>query len=225
MRIHLDVLFTRDPGGRLLRINEPDGKEAPRFFLGRTPEGNEWRFRADLPANLVEALEAACRDEAPGPELLAPPYGAKRYEALLERSAPIRHRWAGPAYFFAREISPPGGPIPVTQANLDLLRPHLEDWCPDAVFRQPAVMVLDEGRAVSLCCSVRQSALAHEAGVETAPAFRGRGYATRAVAAWAGAVRRLGRLPLYSTSWQNAASRALAGRLGLECYGTDLHFT
>jgi GNAT superfamily N-acetyltransferase len=225
MRIHLHTLFTRDASGRLLRVNEPDGKDAPRFFLGRTPEGNEWGFRADLPGNLVEALEAACREEAPGPELTAPPYGAKRYEALLAPSAPIRHRWAGPAYWFARELPPPVGPIPVTEANADLLRPHLEDWCPDAVLGQPALMMLDEGRAVSLCCSVRRGTLAHEAGVETAPAFRGRGYATLAVTAWAGAVRRLGRLPLYSTSWQNTASRALAGRLGLECYGTDLHFT
>lgn len=225
MRIHLDTLFTRDASGRLLRVNEPDGKEAPRFFLGRTREGNEWGFRADVPGNLVEALEAACREEVPGPMLTAPPYGAKRYEALLAPSAPIRQRWAGPAYWFARALPVPAGPIPITQANADLLRPHLEEWYPDALFRQPALMVLDEGRAVSLCCSVRQSELAHEAGVETAEALRGRGYATRAVAAWAGAVRRLGRLPLYSTSWQNAASRALAARLGLECYGTDLHFT
>ncbi|HJR33851.1 MAG TPA: GNAT family N-acetyltransferase [Gemmatimonadales bacterium] len=225
MRIHVEALFTRDSAGRLLRVNEPDGNPAPRFFLGRTPEGNEWRFRADLPGHLVAALETACRDENPGPELLVPPYGAKRYEALLAPSAPIVHRWAGPAFCFVGELPPPVAAIPVTEANLDLLRPHLEDWCPDALLRQPALMVLDEGRAVSLCCSVRQSPLAHEAGVETAPAFRGRGYATRAATAWAVAVRRLGRLPLYSTSWQNAASRALAGRLGLERYGTDLHFT
>jgi len=225
MRIHLDALFTRDAGGRLLRVNEPDGKEAPRFFLGRTREGNELRFRADLPEDLMEALEAACRDEAPGPELLVPPYGATRFEALLAQSLPIRHRWAGLAYSFAPELPPAAGPIPVTEINVDLLRPHLEDWCADVLLRQPAMMVLDEGRAVSLCCSVRRGPVGHEAGVETAPAFRGRGYATRAVAAWAGAVRRLGRLPLYSTSWENAASRALAGRLGLECFGTDLHFT
>ena len=155
MRIHLDVLFTRDADGRLLRVNEPDGKEAPRFFLGRTREGNEWRFRADLPENLVEALEAACRDEPPGPELLAPPHEAQRYEALLAASAPIRHRWAGPAYFFARALPAAAGPVPVTEANLDLLRPHLEDWCADVLLRQPAMMLLDQGRGVSLCCRAR----------------------------------------------------------------------
>jgi len=225
MRIHLDALFTRNAGGRLLRVNEPDGREAPRFFLGRTREGNEWRFRADLPEDLVEALEAACREEAPGQEFLAPPYGGSRYEELLARSAPIRHRWAGPAYVFARELTPPVGAIPVTEANVDLLRPHLDGWCPDALLRQPAMMVLDEDRAVSLCCSVRQSVLALEAGVETAPEFRGRGLATGVVTAWADAVRRLGLLPLYSTSWLNSASLALAETLGLQRYGTDLHFT
>jgi hypothetical protein len=39
---------------------------------------------------------------------------------------------------------------------------------------------------------------------------------------WARAVRALGAEPLYSTSWQNAASRAVARKLGLVLYGTDL---
>lgn len=225
MRIHLDALFTRNAGGRLLRVNEPDGKEAPRFFLGRTREGNEWRFRADLPEELVEALEAACREETPGQEFLVPPHGAPTFEELLAQSTPITRRWAGPAFRFAHDVNPTVDAIPVTEANVDLLRPHLDDWCPDALLRQPAMMVLDEGRAVSLCCSVRQSMLAHEAGVETAPEFRGRGLATGVVTAWADAVRRLGLLPLYSTSWQNSASLALAGTLGLQRYGTDLHFS
>jgi hypothetical protein len=34
---------------------------------------------------------------------------------------------------------------------------------------------------------------------------------------------RAGPLAAVSTSWENAASRALADRMGLECYGTDLH--
>ena len=117
------------------------------------------------------------------------------------------------------------GAILVSEANLDLLRPHLTDWHPDALGCQPALMLLAGSRAVSICCSVRKSPVAHEAGVETAPEFRGRGLATGVVTAWADAVRRRGLLPLYSTSWQNPASLALAETLGLQRYGTDLHFT
>jgi hypothetical protein len=37
-------------------------------------------------------------------------------------------------------------------------------------------------------------------------------------------VRRENRIPLYSTSWDNAASRGVARRLGLVLYGADLSF-
>jgi hypothetical protein len=38
-------------------------------------------------------------------------------------------------------------------------------------------------------------------------------------------VRELGRMPLYSTSWDNTASRALARSLGLVQYGATLQLT
>jgi predicted GNAT family acetyltransferase len=72
---------------------------------------------------------------------------------------------------------------------------------------------------------VRKTAIAHEAGVETAKEFRGRGCAVEAVAAWARIVRDAGRIPLYSTSWQNYASQALAAKLRLVRFGSDLHIT
>jgi predicted GNAT family acetyltransferase len=82
-----------------------------------------------------------------------------------------------------------------------------------------------DGRAVAVCCTVRQTSEAHEAGVETVPAFRGCGYAAQVVTAWASAVRERGQVPLYSTSWQNEASRAVARKLGLIQFGNDLHIT
>lgn len=40
---------------------------------------------------------------------------------------------------------------------------------------------------------------------------------------WGRRMRRaLGAEPLYSTAWQNAASRAVARTLGVALYGTDL---
>ena len=82
-----------------------------------------------------------------------------------------------------------------------------------------------DGRAVSVCASVRRSTAAHEAGVETAPQYRGRGLAPRAVAAWARAVLTMDRVPLYSTSWQNEASRNVARKLGMTHFGNDLPIT
>ena len=64
-----------------------------------------------------------------------------------------------------------------------------------------------------------------EAGVETLEAYRGRGLATAAVACWARSLQQSGRLALYSTSWENTASRSLARRLGLRQFGADLHIS
>ena len=77
---------------------------------------------------------------------------------------------------------------------------------------------------MAVCCSSRVTGRAAEAGVNTLEGYRGRGYAPAAVAAWAAAVRASGRLPLYSTSWDNVASQGVARKLGLVLYGADLSF-
>ena len=210
MRLHVDALFTHDARGRLLRVNEPDGGPAPRFFRGDTALGVERRFRHDLDDALVDALTRADDVEAA--------------TAILSRAAPVEHTWAGPAYAFPHDL-PPSGAVRVTAANADLLRPHLEPWLVDVAHGVTVLASLHDGRAVAVCGSVRITHAAHEAGVETARDFRGRGHARAAVAAWAAAVREQGAAPLYSTSWENAASQALARSLGLRRFGDDLHIT
>jgi hypothetical protein len=54
MEIAANALFTYDRDNRMVRVNEPDDEAAPRFFMGRTREGHIWRFRHDLPAEVVE---------------------------------------------------------------------------------------------------------------------------------------------------------------------------
>jgi len=62
-------------------------------------------------------------------------------------------------------------------------------------------------------------------GVETAPRYRGRGYAAEVVTASAREVYAHNRVPLYSTSWTNKASLTVARKLGLDFFGNDLHLT
>src|SRR6185503_16621296 len=94
--------------------------------------------------------------------------------------------------------------VSVTRENAGLLQPLLSAWMPDVATCQPMFVLPIDGRAVAICASVRITPEAYEAGVDTAPAHRGHGYAGHVVAAWAAAVREMGRVPLYSTSWQNA---------------------
>ncbi len=227
MRLHVEALFVHDGAGRLLRTNEPGGRMAPRFYLGRTGRGSLWRFRHDLEAALVEELEAMCATDERRAASLDSPSDVEKYERVLATAAPIERIWTGPAYRFPsqRADGPANAMILRAGDDVDLLRPLLAAWIEDVVDCQPFVIHVEDGKAVAVCCSVRRTADAHEAGVETAAAYRHRGHAAHVTAAWATAVRALGAVPLYSTSWDNVASRALAARLGLVCYGIDLHIT
>jgi hypothetical protein len=116
------------------------------------------------------------------------------------------------------------GIVSLTPARAELLGDELPALRARLALRQPCLAVLEGGRAVSVCYVAARSERAAEAGVETLPGFRGRGFASRAAAAWARAVAERGLLPLYSTEWSNRASRGVAARLGLILYGVDLHF-
>jgi len=162
---------------------------------------------------------------------------------VLRARAPIEFEWAGPAYRFpddlvglgARACARTGGTaevVAVAPGDEALLERHFADWTAELAERQPVFATVLGGSAVSLCASARpmrgaaglfEACRATEAGIETVAAHRGHGYAAPAVAAWAAEVVRLGGSPLYSTSWANWASRVVARKLGLICFGVDVH--
>jgi len=227
MQEHLDALYLRDADGRLVAVNQWDGGIPPRFYLGRTAEGHVWAARHDLPAATVETLKALVLDEPVLPTPSPVPLGTHEFRAALDQTEPVRQQWAGPAYWLADSPPPTaGGTVEITADNAHVLAPLLPDWLPDAGNRHPFVASLDDqGHAVAVCASARQTPRACEAGVETHPAFRRRGYAARAVRHWARLVIESGATPLYSTSWNNRASSRLAITLGFADYGVDFHLT
>lgn len=219
------TLFVHDERDRLVCVNEPGQPAGPRFFLGRTTAGNIWRLRHDMPLDLAREIDPLAAAEPIASDLRAPFVQVGHIRDLLEREAPIVKEYCGPAYRFPRAPAAPDGlTIMRTPAEAAALAAH---WGTDTVEQAwlPAAVVFDGGRVVSACFCARRSAIAAEAGLETVLAYRRRGYAVRAVAAWAGAVVSEGLMPLYSTSWDNEASRAVARRLGLIMYGVDLHIT
>ena len=124
---------------------------------------------------------------------------------------------SGPAFSFTEVIAPPSNIVLVD--DLQLLEHNFTGWKADEIpERLPIVAVMEDGHAVSVCFCARRSDMAAEAGLETAMAFRGCGLGPRVTAAWALAIRASGRIPLYSTSWSNDASLAVARKLGLVAY-------
>ena len=223
--MHVEALYVHDARSRIECTREWRSKRAPRFFLGRTSAGHLWRFRTDLPDDLARELEDLCRDEPVSDELPHSPLHREEFVRLLESHLPVERIWAGPAHWLSSDVVPSARTIEIRDANADLLRGGLEDWLEDVPHRQPFQGVIEEGRAVSVCASVRITDAAHEAGVETLPDFRLRGHAVDVVAGWAAAVRKLRAVPLYSTSWENTASRSVAARLGSSMFGVDFHVT
>lgn len=221
--LHLSALFLHDERGRIVTRNALDRGPAPRFFLGRTRDGNRRRFRDDIPDALAARLEALCLEEPVVPDLREPPRHEARYREAFAGQAPVTDTWSGPAYRFPDTFPlTDANVVPLTRDNATLLHGgDLEPWLEDIGQSEPLVALVREGRAVSVCGSVRITPEAHEAGVETSAGARGRGFAVAVVAAWARAVRELGAEPLYSTSWDNAASQAVARRLGLIPYASD----
>lgn len=222
---HVHALYTHDPRGRIVTINEPNGrKPAPHLYLGRSKAGNLWRLRADLPEALVEALSGLCATEPVLGIDRRVPLHAEEYLTRLGAHVPVRQSWNGPAYRFTLDPGPVSDVVDVTPENAShVLRGGFEAWLPDVADWQPFVAALDAGRAVSVCQSVRITPQAHEAGVETLAEYRGKGFARRAVVAWARRVLDRGAAALYSTSWENVASRSLARSLGLDMYAVDFH--
>ncbi|MCY3913273.1 MAG: GNAT family N-acetyltransferase [Chloroflexi bacterium] len=141
-------------------------------------------------------------------------------ESREQSPGPLRHSGEG------RSPDPSTADvIGISPSTTHLLSPEFAWLADELTVRNPVMAVIVDGVAVSVCFSARSTSLASEAGVETLPEHRGRRYAGAVTAAWAAEVQRQGRIPLYSTSWTNHASRRVAARLGLIQYATDFHIT
>lgn len=220
MALHVAALFRTDEHGALISANDRAGNPAPRFFWGRTSSGPVLRFRVDVDPDLARRLRTLVADAAT-------PSAWEQAESdvleILAETGPIDFVWRGPCFAFPP--SPPEAPSAalVREDDADVLSRCLGDWIDDVGVADPIAVAFEGASAVAVCCSVRKASGVHEAGVETHPDFRQRGHGSAVTLRWAAEVRRQGAIPLYSTSWQNEASQALARRIGLLQYGHTFH--
>lgn len=214
--------------GRIISTREPEASRGPLFTLVRSATSCAWAVRADVPTDLASELDRLARDEPPTFDLRDAPVHTDRYVSLLggriassQVSVTKTRRSDGPAFEFPDSLAQSADVVVVEDERL--LERNFRGWVPGeiAAGRSPVLAIVENGYPVSICFCARRSDVAAEAGLDTAEAYRGRGYGPRVTAAWALAIRTSGRIPLYSTSWTNHASLAVARKLNLVAYASD----
>ncbi|MFP6639897.1 MAG: GNAT family N-acetyltransferase [Myxococcota bacterium] len=235
--LHQRTLYSFDARERMCAVRDPAAGEAPGFHFVRTLHGNVWRFHRDLEEASCKALARLAAREGPlsaGAPPWPPPQRLAAMLSVLGESDPSPTLWRGPLYHFApaggealRQDGPAGSLLSIEPADREAvarLASVLPTLAAEIVERQPCLAALANGAVASVCCSATDpSGPAIEASVQTLPGHRGSGLAGACVAGWAASVYAKGKIPLYSTTWRNRASRSVARKLDLQLYGESLH--
>ena len=222
--LHLRTLFLLDGAGRIVSTREPVASRAPLFSLVRGAASRAWAVGASVPNHIAAELDRLAAEEPLDADFRRAPLHAAAYRSLVGNclgSETGRTEFHGPAFSFPHLLARPRGVVLVDDERL--LESNFQGWVRGEIAegRAPLFAVAEDGHPVSICFCARRSDVAAEAGVETAASHRGRGFATRVVAAWAASIRAGGRVPLYSTSWSNDTSLAVARKLGLVAYASN----
>ncbi len=228
MEIQAKTLFVHNENGRMTFVNDltdPKTYPAPRFFLGFTTSGFICHFRDDMPQQLCTQLQKLIHSKPPTMNGQTFPTCAQEIEKILNSHGRIEQIECGPAFCFPEHLKLTANVVRVERHNESLFNSTFPEMVDEVDDIQPCMAFLSEGKAVSVCQSVRKSPYAEEAGVDTLEAYRGQGYAPLVVAGWAEAIKEKGKIPLYSTSWKNRSSQRVAEKLGLIQYGVDYHVT
>lgn len=224
-RMHSQSLYQMDSKGRIVRVREPEPDPPPRFTLTRTGHGHIALVRHDVPAGIAALLLGLADREPPLDDPLQPPAQLEGYIAALSKLRAVQRTCAGPAFVLPRGQGVSLGTTRISKENGTLLERHFPWTFRQLQVRSPVWAVVEDGAAVAICYAAREPSLGIEAGVFTVEGWRGRGYAQRVVASWAHDLWEQGRVPLYSTWWENTASLRIAERLGGVLFAVDFSLT
>jgi hypothetical protein len=206
---HLETLYILDGRRRVVSTREPNPGHGPEFVLIRRADSCAWAIGTGIGDEQAREVTRLALDEHPTSDFRRPPKHLEEYMRIIGGEFD-----AGPAFEFPEHM-----PLIEDAAlieDVECLQGSFNGWTADELAgRSPIMAIVENGVPISICFCARVSELNAEAGVETAPAFRGRGIAGLATAAWATAIRASGRTPIYSTSWSNTPSLAVARKLGL----------
>lgn len=222
--LQVAALWRFDITGRMVAANTPQFEPAPRFFVGRCEEATIALVRADVPPAVAADLLELATSESLQARPAEPPRFAGDYEEALGNHGPVERIHFGPAFWLPPEVELPASEARRLDAgDKGILAIHFPDMLGDLDAGLPIFGVERDGAVVAYCFCARLSDRVSEAGVKVAEAYRGQGLAQACTAGWAAAMREMGRIPFYSTTWENDASRGVARALGFEPYATDWH--
>jgi GNAT superfamily N-acetyltransferase len=224
--LHIASLYVLDEKRRMLAVNDFEGTPPPRLSIIRSPLGMRCLLSARLPEPLFRELDSLAAQEPALANVPRWPLYRKRYRELLELHSSVRAEYGGPAFVLPdRRCRDENVARVLVDDDRVLLETHFDWLIPEFADAEPVAGVIADGVVVTICRCARRRTAAVEAGVETAPAYRGRGFAKHATARWAAAMRVENLLPLYSTSWDNTASLRVAAALAAEQYAVDYNVT
>lgn len=193
----------------------------------------------DVLAATARAIQRLADDEPPLDAPGRAPRHVDDYVALLGAEAPIERHGTGVNYCFPSDfgyqhdvhtVGSDAGhaalarfgltpdrelPAPLRAIGFATVGRLWAPWC----------VALHDGEIASLVETVRIGPAGAEAGVNTVPALRGRGFAAAASAGWATSPSLGGRTRFYSTSATNRSSQRVAERLGLQYIGASFSLT
>ena len=206
---HLETLFLLDGRHRIVSTREPNPSRGPEFVLIRRAESCAWALSSEMGDAQAKQITKLALGEHPSSDFRQPPRHIDEYMKIVGGEFS-----AGPAFEFPKCMQLPGGAVLIQ--DVEQIQGSFDGWTADELpGRSPIMAIIEDGVPISICFSARKSELLAEAGVATASEFRGRVAAGLATAAWAAAIQQSGRIPIYSTSWDNGPSLAVARKLGL----------
>lgn len=208
LEIRMDCLFTYE-GNRMLLVNEPWGStaSAPLLFAGRTVQGEIlYRFGKHADDNFIEKAESLLSRGIWDASLYMRELNSTHFseESCFYFKSPIHNDFD----VNCRQL---------TAADSNLLQSSFGECLEELATAQPYVGYFSDDQIVSICRSVRKGR-GHEAGIETLPKYRRRGFGESVLKEWISEVQKKGIVPLYSASKDNVASLKLATKVGFHKY-------
>jgi hypothetical protein len=226
-----ETAFVLNANGRIVHNNEPTPTAGPRFWMAGCATGSRFLLHEDVSASTAAKVAELMQDEPPLATINAAPRHLARYIELLGTEKESR----GINYALPEDVSIACSAQRIwsgTDEGDRLLAALASSGMPHGLYAMgfintgefwpPWCALLEDGVVASVCFAARLGKRGADAGVATAPEFRGQGYAAAVTPGWAAHPALAGRVLGYSTTVDNVSSQRVVERLGLRMIGATV---